>query len=916
MTLKAQLGAALMALLCLAKIYGQAAGGQIQVEIKDPSGGAVQASGNLENIQTGARRAFQTDSGGSYTFSDLTVGRYRLEIEKPGFAKQSVVVDVRSTGPVSRTVTLALETQATRIDVATPTPIPGTDLPLDAIPSPVQTADARDLEQNGALDLADFMNKRLNGVFINQNQENPFQPDVSYRGYTASPLLGTPEGISVYMDGVRQNQPFGDVVAWDLIPKNAISEVALMPGSNPLFGLNTLGGALSVQMKDGYSAPGWALTVSGGSFGRRQGEIEYGGSSSRGLSWYVAGNLFREDGWRQLSPSEVRQTFGKLGWRHGKTSIWLSGGYADNWLTGNGLQDFRFLAQHYSSVYTIPDVTLDHSPFVTLNLRHDVTPNLTFSGVGYFRYIRSDTANADLNSNSFDESLYNLSSADAAALTAAGYTGFPVTGTAATEPFPYWRCIAQGLENTEPVEKCDGTFTRTWTKQNNYGVSGQAAWHASRNHLTVGAALDHSSMTFQQSVQFAYLNPDRITFTPLPFFSNGQSTSNGVPVDQRVYLHGTVNTPSIYFTDTYSISKWNFTVSGRYNRSTVDNVDRLPPGFASTPGSEGGRASLNGNYVFGRFNPAAGLTFAASRLFSAYASYSESSRAPSATELGCSNPNDPCNLPNALVSDPPLKQVVARTVEAGVRNGGESNLRWNLGWFWTQNYNDLLFVASEQTGFGYFTNFGKTRRDGVEASVSGKIGHFTLGGNYTFLNATYQSPQSIDGGSNSSNASAAQGFFGVDDNLNIVPGDRIPQIPRNLLKAFADFDISRFSADLDFFAVGRSYARGNENNLDQPDGVYYLGQGYSPGYGVLNAGAHYQLQRRVQIFVQVDNLLNHRYYTAAQLGPTPFDNNGNFIGRPFAPIRGGGDGNYPIRTTTFFAPGAPIGAWGGLRFRF
>ena len=118
--------------------------------------------------------------------------------------------------------------------------------------------------------------------------------------------------------------------------------------------------------------------------------------------------------------------------------------------------------------------------------------------------------------------------------------------------------------------------------------------------------------------------------------------------------------------------------------------------------------------------------------------------------------------------------------------------------------------------------------------------------------------------------------------------------------------------DLDFAAVGRSYARGNENNQDKPDGIYYFGPGYSPGYGVVNVGAHYQVQKKVQLFVQIDNLLNHRYYTAAQLGPSPYNNAGAFVGQPFPAV----DGNFPIRTTTFFAPGAPIGAWGGIRFRF
>jgi len=113
--------------------------------------------------------------------------------------------------------------------------------------------------------------------------------------------------------------------------------------------------------------------------------------------------------------------------------------------------------------------------------------------------------------------------------------------------------------------------------------------------------------------------------------------------------------------------------------------------------------------------------------------------------------------------------------------------------------------------------------------------------------------------------------------------------------------------------VGRAFARGNENNLDQPDGVFYLGPGFSPGYGVASLGAHYQVQKRVQLFIQIDNLLNHRYYTAAQLAPSPYNNAGNFIPRPFG---SNAAGDSPIRTTTFFAPGAPIGAWGGIRFNF
>ena len=884
--------------------------GEIRVEVKDPSGAAMQASGRLEALTSFFRKDFDTDSAGKYTLQNLTAGNYRLTISRPGFATQVVALEVGSE-PVSRTITLALVAQTSRIEVAAPTPLPGTDVPINDIPAPVQTASARDIQQIGALDLSDFLNRHLAAVHINENQGNPFQPDLNYRGYTASPLLGTPEGISVYMDGVRQNQPLGDVVTWDLIPKMAISEVALMPGSNPLYGLNTLGGAVALQTKDGLSAPGTTLEINGGSFGRRAGAFEHGGSTSSGFNYYVSGNLFKEEGWRKYSPSEVRQIFAKIGQRFRRTYVSLSLGYADNYLAGNGTQDGRWLALDYTSVYTATDANRNRAPFLTLNLNHEVNSNFQLSGNAYFRYIRTDTVNPNLNSNAFSESLYNLTAGDIAALKAAGYVGFPTTGNATTEPFPFWRCIAQALQFAEPGEKCDANIIREYDHQHNYGVSGQASWRVGHHRIAAGAAWDGNGVTFQQTTQFGYLNPDRVTITTIPFYADGSPNSNNVPLDKRVNLHGTVNTPGIFATDTFTVNKWTFTVSGRYNHEHLQNYDRIPGLILGAQGSDGGRGSLNGDYVFQRFNPSAGLTYSPGRVATLYFSYSEANRAPTTVELGCADPNFPCSLPNALVGDPPLKQVITRTFEAGARGGGgDHGFRWSADYFFSQNYDDLLFVSSEQTGLGYFLNFGKTRRDGVEMSFNGKVGKFNIGTNYTFQNVTYQSPQSIDGAANSAN----DGGLGIDGNVAIKPGVFIPQMPRNIGKAFVEFaPTPKIFAALTFVAVGRSFARGNENNLDQPDGVYYLGEGFSPGYGVLNLGGHYQVQRHVELFAQINNLLNHHYYTAAQLGTTPYDNNFNFFGRPF-PVTP--DGNYPVRTSTFFAPGAPFGIWGGIRFSF
>ena len=871
--------------------------GLIRIEVKDPSGSAMAASGKLQGPI--ANRSFQTDAQGVSTFAGLPYGTYTLQILKKDFATESFTLEVQSATPVVRTVTMALgQSPASSIIVIATTPLPGMDLNRDQVAAPVQTADQLDIEKSGAINLSDFMNRRLNGVFLNEVQGNPFQPDLNYRGYTASPLLGTPQGLSVYMDGVRLNQPFGDVVSWDLIPLIAISEITLMPGSNPMFGLNTLGGALSIQTKDGNTAPGTAVQVSGGSYGRKTVDVEQGGSNSKGLTWYGAANLFFDDGWRANSPSNVRQFFGKLGWQHSKTILGLTVAYANNLLNGNGVQEQRFLARDFSSVYTKPDITSNRSPFLNFTARHHATNNLTVFGNAYYRYIRTNTYNGDINQNSLDQSVYQPNAAERSALTAAGYSGFPTNGaSAANTPFPYWRCIAQGLLNDTPDQKCNGLINKTHTIQDNYGFAGQVALAGMpaghRNQFTAGAAFDRSGLDFLQSSQLGYLNSDR-SITGVSSF--------GMPVD----LHGLIHTASVYGTDTLSVGNaWNFTASGRYNRTTINNNDRIQPAA--------GAGSLTSRNTFDRFNPAAGITFSPAPSVNAYFGYNEGSRAPTSTELGCADPQQPCKLPNAMASDPPLRQVVTRTLEAGVRGGVENTVKWSLGWFRGENRNDILFIASNQTGFGYFKNFGKTRRQGLELNANGRIWRVTLGGGYTFLDATYQSPETVNGSSNSSNDAAANGRKGLDGFTQIQPGAHIPLIPHHMLKTYADIQLtSKLLVDLGATALSSSYARGNENNLHQADSRYYLGPGTSPGYAVANLGARYQVNRRVQLFVQMNNLFNRQYYSAAQLGATGFSNQGNFIARPFPAV----SGDYPIQHATFYAPGAPRIVSGGMRFQF
>jgi outer membrane receptor protein involved in Fe transport len=413
--------------------------------------------------------------------------------------------------------------------------------------------------------------------------------------------------------------------------------------------------------------------------------------------------------------------------------------------------------------------------------------------------------------------------------------------------------------------------------------------------LVAGAAFDSSRIDFVQSSQLGYLTPQR-TVTGVAAYGDGINGGDidGVPYDTRVDLAGRIRTASAYASDTLSLRRsLHLSISGRYNRTTIDNRDRIH--------EAGDAASLSGEHRFARVNPALGLAWNPSRVLTAYASLAESSRAPTAIELGCANPEQPCKLPNAMAGDPPLAQVVTRTVELGVRGefDGLAGLQWSAALFNAINRDDILFIADDQSGFGYFKNFGKTRRRGLELGLDASKGPLTVAAHYTWLEASYQSAETVNGSGSSGNSANLAGVPGVDGTIAIAPGDRIPLTPRHLFKLSADLKAGpALVVNGGLIAMSASLARGNENGAHRPDGTYYLGPGHSGGYVVAHLGATWQLARRWRASAQVSNLFDTRYATAAQLGPAGFDERGNFVARPFA-------GNAEaLRHSTFFAPGA------------
>jgi outer membrane receptor protein involved in Fe transport len=637
-------------------------------------------------------------------------------------------------------------------------------------------------------------------------------------------------------------------------------------------------------------------------------DFEYGGANPRGWHWYLAGSRLGENGWRVDSHTDIRQAFGKFGRHTLNGDVTATLALANNSLNGNALQEQRLMSLDYSSIYTRPDNTHNKSAFVNVQARRSFGATKAVSGNIYYREIRTRTLNADINEESLDQSVYQPSSGEQIALANAGYTGFPLSGAnAGNTPFPSWRCIANVLLNDEQGEKCNGLINRSRLAQRNVGGAGQMTTYGSigrsRNQFTVGGAYDRSHAGFSQSTQLGYLNPDR-SVTGLQSFADGLTggTIDGEPLDRRVDLKGTIQTWSLFATDAVAIGPWHFTLSGRYNRTSVNNRDRIDPG--------GGPGSLDGSHMFQRLNPALGVTYTPLEFLNVYFGYSEGSRAATSIELGCADPDQPCKLPNSMAGDPPLNQVVTRTWEAGVRSSTKTALNWSFGYFLANNYNDILFVTSTQSGFGYFKNFGRTQRQGFEATITGMpLRKVTVGGGYTFLDSTYASAETVNGAGNSSN-DAGSGLEGV---IEIHPGDRIPFNPRHMLKTFVNYaPIRKLSVDLSLVAMSSSIARGNENNLHEPDGFYYLGSGKSPGYGIVNSEVRLDITRHIDLTAQVTNVFNKRYSTAAQLGTTGFTGDGTFVARPFPAV----NGEFPLQQSTFYAPGAPRAFSVGTRVNF
>ena len=701
------------------------------------------------------------------------------------------------------------------VEVIGASPLLGTGLDRNKVPAATNVLTGDDVVRSGIPSALGALDEKVPGVSLGDAQGNQFQPNLIYRGFSASPLDGNAQGLAVYVNGVRFNQPFGDSVNWDLLPDIAIDKMNLQ-SSNPVFGLNALGGSLSVQLKNGFTWKGGSTEAFGGSFGTIGGNIQYGIQSGN-TSTYVAANAMHTDGWRQFNSSDLRQFFGDVGWRGDSAELHLSVLAADNVLNGPGTIPVQLLSAQRNAVFTAPNLTTNKYGLFSLSGTWDVTDATSLQGLLYY----SNLSQRIVNGNTTEAQPCGGFLCDNNANVLHGLGGAPISDFLHGGPYSQL--------NTEAVDT------------NGFGAAAQATRDGTvfglHNNLVAGVSFDGGISEFTASTALGGLTADRVFVGPGVVIDQPDGSIAPVRVRTDNAYYGAYVGDILDLTPKLSLS-----LSGRFNVAQVELHDQ-------------NGTALNGNHNFVRFNPGVGFTYKVLPGFSLYASYSEANRAPTPSELSCASAQSPCTLANFFVGDPSLKQVVSHTFEAGLRGQfhayADSKIDWNLGLYRTNNNDEILFVASNTPGLAFFQNVNRTRRQGIEAGVTLRTPKLKAWLNYTYTDATFQTALTLD---SPLNPGADAGGL-----IHVVPGNRLPGIQRHRLKA----GLSHAVTDAWTVGVSGTFSSGqtlfgDESNLTPDTGAYV----------VLAANTSYQVTDNIQLFAMLQNLLNAKYETFGTFSST------------------------------------------------
>ncbi len=745
------------------------------------------------------------------------------------------------------------------------------------------------------------------GVSTNSVQNGVFQDDLIYRGYSASPLVGVPQGLSVLVNGFRMNEPLGDELFWEIIPLHSMKGIGFISGGSPLYGLNALGGAVSYKLKTGLDFTNYELTGLTGSWGRNSIGVEAGYTNpTKDFGIIMNYKFYDESSWREASPSDYHSMYLNAAYESQKFNLSVGYIHGNSELTGNGVVPAGLLALERDAIFTAPDVKSAISNMVMLESDIFLENGSKIELGGFFRLTNSKSFNGD----SSELSLCNFSGGREVLIEGLkpnffnlGLSLDDVCGPAnifgARDPDELEVALERNIGIEFDLDEIDedeifgsgllsdqAINNQSDKKQNTYGL--RLHWFNNLKMQSINAKNLIGAEWYEGRTRFSSLT-ELANINPITRSTEGLGLGTFLNEESTV-VATTTNSSSIVLSSLIEIENgWTISIGGRYNYSNIHIRDK-----------SGARPELDGSHKFSRFNPEIGVSYALSPNQSVFFRYSEASRIPTPIELSCNEEtfrvarqfaiargDDPeeidfeCRLPNAFVADPPLEQVVSKNREAGYRVQKERQL-FEINFFHNDIYQDILFQSTGR-GTGIFGNIDKTRRIGAELKYSFVDDFLSFSGSYIYLDPTFEDDFLV--------VSPNHPRADSDGRISVAKGDTMAGISKHQVKVNFDlYKSSKFPISIRSQYFSGQFLRGDEsNNLAKTDDFINV-----------DLLIKYRFVKDSHAYLQINNLFDSKYESFGLIGEDP---------RSVLSNLSGGDFRY-------LSAGAPRGAWVGFSYSY
>lgn len=669
--------------------------------------------------------------------------------------------------------------------------------------------DRKAIDASGRPDLGRALEREIPGLTLGEANGNPWQATIGWRGFSASALQGAEQGLAVYLDGIRFNQPFGDVVLLDLVPE-AVLVNAQVNDANPVLGRNALAGTLLLQTGDGANLGGMSAQADVDTEGMVGGAVSYGAGNAQSNVLF-AFEARSDKGWRVASPSRLYRGFAKGIYKGEGWGVELSALGASTHLTGNGVSPVELLDAKYDAVFTRPDEA--HTRF----LRLVAAPYIETGDTGrielraHWQHLNRRSANGDLadfGPCDADPGLLCVGEEDE------GFEDRLLSGgqfVAADPDADEAAVFNRGQERTHAFGA-----TLQWLDEQETDIG--------LRRIAVGGAWEHARTRFRATTELGELEDDRSVEALGLLLESEEGAIQPVDVISKVddlAVFASVELPLVRNLSVEAGARWS------HNRVRMD--DQLG-------------TALDGDHTFDRFNPSVEFDYDLTEGIQAVAGFSLTSRNPTPAELSCADPDAPCTLANFFIADPPLKQVKARNWHTGISGAGQA-LSWRLNAWRTDTDDDIRMIASEVRGRAYFANLGKTRRQGIEASLGWQYDGWRATAVYGFTDARFRTDFTMSSPSNPA----------ADDEgaVEVERGDQLPSVPRHAVNLRLGREARNWSAGVTMRARSGQYLAGDDGNDNAR----------TPAYAVFDLDGALNLAPGIRLVAQVRNLLNKRYAT-------------------------------------------------------